>query len=112
MGRTTGWGVPFEWTWLVLQWPVVFALVATGIGLVYYFGPDADQDWVWITPGAVVATILWLLVSLLFKLYIANFTDYEASYGSHSPNGAITVSGEHRPSRVCLALAGYKSGLR
>ena len=60
----------------------MFVLVSTGIGLVYYFGPDADQDWAWITPGAVTATILWLVVSLLFKLYIANFTDYNAAYGS------------------------------
>jgi len=82
LGQTTGWGAPFEWTWLVLQWPLVFVLVTTGIGLIYYFGPDADQDWVWITPGAVAATILWLLVSLLFKIYIANFTDYEGSYGT------------------------------
>ena len=65
LGQTTGWGAPFEWTWLVLQWPLVFVLVATGIGLIYYFGPDADQDWVWITPGAIAATILWLLISLL-----------------------------------------------
>ena len=77
LGQTTEWGAPFEWTWLVLQWPLVFALVTTGIGLVFYFGPDAERDWVWISPGAVAATILWLLVSLLFKLYIANFTDYE-----------------------------------
>ena len=56
LGQTTGWGAPFEWTWLLLQWPLVFVLVATGIGLIYYFGPDADQDWVWITPGAVAAT--------------------------------------------------------
>ena len=89
LGQATGWGAPFEWTWLVLQWPLVFALVATGIGLIYYFGPDADQDWVWITPGAVAATILWLLVSLLFKLYIANFTDYEGSYGT--VGGVIVV---------------------
>ena len=33
LGQTTGWGAPFEWTWLVLQWPLVFVLVATGIGL-------------------------------------------------------------------------------
>ena len=46
LGHTTGWGAPFEWAWLVLQWPLVFALVATGIGLLYYFGPDAGQDWV------------------------------------------------------------------
>ena len=89
LGQTTGWGTPFEWTWLVLQWPLVFVLVATGIGLIYYFGPDADQDWVWITPGAVAATILWLLVSLLFKVYVANFTDYEGSYGT--VGGVIVV---------------------
>ena len=89
LGQTTGWGAPFEWTWLVLQWPLVFALVTTGIGLIFYFGPDADQDWVWISPGAVAATILWLLVSLLFKLYIANFTDYEALYGT--VGGVIVV---------------------
>jgi membrane protein len=82
LGRTTGLGAPFQWTWLVLQWPLVFVLVATGIGLIYYFGPDADQDWVWITPGAIAATILWLVVSLAFKLYVVNFTDYEGSYGS------------------------------
>jgi membrane protein len=82
LGRTTGWGAPFEWTWLILQWPLVFGLVTTGIGLVYYFGPDAEQDWAWITPGAVAATILWLLVSLIFKIYVANFTDYEGTYGA------------------------------
>jgi membrane protein len=57
--------------------------------LIYYFGPDADQDWVWITPGAVAATILWLFVSLLFKIYVANFTDYEGSYGT--VGGVIVV---------------------
>jgi membrane protein len=89
LGQTTGWGAPFEWTWLLLQWPLVFVLIATGIGLIYYFGPDADQDWVWITPGAVAATALWLLVSLLFKLYVARFTDYEGSYGT--VGGVIVV---------------------
>jgi membrane protein len=89
LGKTTGWGAPFEWAWLVLQWPLVFVLVTTGIGLIYYFGPDAEQDWVWITPGAAAATILWLLISLLFKLYVANFTDYEASYGA--VGGVIVV---------------------
>jgi membrane protein len=89
LGQTTGWGAPFEWTWLALQWPLVFVLVATGIGLLYYFGPDADQDWMWITPGAVAATVLWLLVSLLFKIYVANFTNYEGSYGT--VGGVIVV---------------------
>jgi membrane protein len=89
LGQTTGWGAPFEWTWLLLQWPLVFVLIATSIGLIYYFGPDAEQDWAWITPGAVVATVLWLLVSLLFKIYVANFTDYEGSYGT--VGGVIVV---------------------
>jgi membrane protein len=89
LGHTTGWGASFEWTWLILQWPLVFVLIATGIGLIYYFAPDADQDWAWITPGAVVATVLWLLVSLLFKIYVANFTDYEGSYGT--VGGVIVV---------------------
>jgi membrane protein len=62
-------GPVFTWTWMVLQWPVVFGLVATAIGLIYYFAPDVEQDWVWITPGSVVATILWIIVSLCLKLY-------------------------------------------
>lgn len=89
LGRTTGWGAPFKWTWLVLQWPLAFALVATGIGLIYYFAPDADQDWAWITPGAVIGTVLWLIVSLLFKVYVAHFADYEGSYGT--VGGVIVV---------------------
>ena len=88
LGAATGWGAPFEWTWLILQWPLVFAIVAFGIGLMYYFGPDAEQDWVWITPGAVLATILWFVGSLLFKIYVSKFTDYEGSYGTV---GAVIV---------------------
>ena len=88
LGRVTGWGAAFEWTWLVLQWPLVFALVTTAIGLLYRFGPDADGPWVWISPGAVAATLLWLIVSLAFKVYVANFTDYEGSYGAV---GAVIV---------------------
>lgn len=82
LGTITGWGAPFEITWLVVQWPLVFVLVSTAIGLVYYFAPDADQDWAWISPGAVAATLLWVVVSLLFKFYIATFTDYDAAYGT------------------------------
>jgi len=82
LGRTLGWGLVFEWSWKIVQWPLAFAMVSTAIGLVYYFAPDAEQDWVWITPGAIVATTLWLLGSLAFKFYVATFTDYNASYGA------------------------------
>jgi membrane protein len=77
-----GLGSAFEWTWKILQWPVAFLLVSSAVGLVYYFAPDAEQDWVWITPGAVIGTLLWLIVSLVFKFYVANFTDYNATYGA------------------------------
>jgi membrane protein len=75
-------GPAFEWTWKIVQWPVVFALVSLAIAIVYYYAPDAEQSWIWITPGSVVATILWLLISLGFKLYIAKFTSYNATYGA------------------------------
>jgi membrane protein len=75
-------GPVFTWAWLVLQWPVVFALVALAIALVYYYAPDAVQDFIWITPGSVVATVLWLLVSLGFKFYVSYFGSYNATYGT------------------------------
>jgi membrane protein len=77
-----GLGAAFEWTWKVLQWPVVVALIAVAIAIVNYVAPDAEQDWVWVTPGAALATVLWLIASLAFKVYLANFADYNATYGS------------------------------
>ena len=74
--------VTWMWVWNLVRWPAAFALVAFGIGLVYYYAPDADQDWLWVTPGAIVATILWLGASVGFKFYVVTFTDYEGSYGA------------------------------
>jgi membrane protein len=75
-------GPAFAWTWKVLQWPIVFALVAFAVAMIYYFAPDAVQEWIWITPGSIVATLLWLLISIGFKYYVANFTSYNATYGA------------------------------
>lgn len=75
-------GPAFKWASWILQWPIVFALVATGIGLIYYFAPDAEQDWMWITPGSVIATLLWLVATLGLKLYIAYFGNYNETYGT------------------------------
>jgi membrane protein len=77
-----GLGAAFAMTWKVLQWPVVFALITLAIGLLNYFGPDAEQDWEWITPGAALATALWLVASLGFKFYVTSFADYNETYGS------------------------------
>lgn len=82
LATRTGMGTVFEWSWKILQWPLVILLVSTAIGLVFYFGPDAEQDWEWITPGAVLATVLWLLASLGFKIYVANFGSYNETYGT------------------------------
>jgi membrane protein len=71
-----------EWAWKILQWPLVFALVATAIGLVYYFAPDVDQDFTWITPGSLFATLLWLVGSLGFRFYVVNFGSYNETYGA------------------------------
>jgi membrane protein len=77
-----GLGAVFEWTWKILQWPVVFFLVSTGIGLLYYFAPDAEQEWVWISPAALLATSLWLVASLGFRFYVVNFGEYNETYGA------------------------------
>jgi membrane protein len=75
-------GVVFVWSWKILQWPLAFAILVGITGLVYYFAPDADQDWVWVTPGTLVAAILWLVASLGFRFYAVNFSNYEATYGA------------------------------
>ena len=77
-----GLGAAFEWTWKILQWPIVFALVATAFGLVYYFAPDVDQDFAFLTPGSVLATLLWLVGSLGFRFYVVNFGSYNETYGT------------------------------
>lgn len=79
---SVGLGAAFRWTWKILQWPVVFALIVTGFGLVYYFGPDVEQEWKWITPGAVFATVIWLVASLGFRWYVGAFANYQKTYGA------------------------------
>jgi len=75
-------GPAFKVVWGVLLWPVAFAVVATGIGIIYYFAPDAEQEWVWITPGSIVATVSWVVVSIGLKLYIVFFGNYNETYGT------------------------------
>jgi len=79
---SVGLGSVFRWTWKIVQWPVVLALIVTGFGLVYYFAPDVKQEWKWITPGAVFATIVWLLASLGFRWYVSAFANYQKTYGA------------------------------
>jgi membrane protein len=75
-------GPVFEWTWKILQWPLVFALASTGIAMIYYFAPDVEQDWIWLTPGSLFATTVWLIASLGFKYYVVNMGGYVETYGA------------------------------
>lgn len=77
-----GLGPAFALFWKIIEWPIAFVLVATGIGIVYWKAPDAEQDWVWITPGSLLATILWVIASFAFRVYLAHFNSYNATYGT------------------------------
>jgi membrane protein len=64
-------------------WPVLLVLTTFGLGVIYRFGPSREgAAWRWITPGAVVATVLWLIGTIAFSVYAANFGSYNASYGA------------------------------
>jgi membrane protein len=79
---TTRLGNVFLWTWSILQWPLVFMFVSAAFAIVYYYAPDAEQDWVWLTPGSIFATLLWLIASVGFKFYIASMGSYTETYGA------------------------------
>jgi membrane protein len=81
LAESWGLGAAFEWTWKILQWPIIFVMVSFAIALIYRFAPDVKQEWVWLTPGSVLATGLWLLASLGFKYYVANWGAYTETYG-------------------------------
>ncbi|MCU1501728.1 MAG: ribonuclease [Ilumatobacteraceae bacterium] len=71
--------------WIVLLLGMMFALT-----VLYRFAPDRDEPrWAWTSPGAVVATLLWLIASVGFSIYAANFAKYNETYGSL---GAIVIT--------------------
>ena len=56
--------------------------VLTGLSLLYRFGPCRESArWTWVTPGSLVATLLWVAVSALFSVYVAKFARYDMTYG-------------------------------
>lgn len=68
------------WGWIAMPAALVIAMLA--VSLVYHFAPNLDQRFRFITPGSVVAVLLWLLVSVGFRFYVDNFGNYEVTYGS------------------------------
>ena len=72
-----------------LTWIVAAGIASWAFGFVYRFGPDrADARWQWLTVGSIAATILWLVATLLFGVYVSHFANYNATYGSL---GAVVV---------------------
>jgi membrane protein len=84
----------FQVGWKILQWPITLAFVFIAFSLIYQFAPNIsarrrgrrvpkdDFRRRLLSPGVVVAIILWLLVSLGFRLYLHFFNSYSATYGS------------------------------
>jgi membrane protein len=73
------------WAWWSAQWPILMGGLLLVFAVVLYVGPDAEQrTWKLVTPGAVVAVVLWLLVSGGFALYVAHFGSYEKTWGTLS----------------------------
>jgi membrane protein len=77
-----GLGDVFTVVWNIVSIPIVMVLVAIGIALVYYLAPNTEQHWRWVTPGSVVALVLWLIASFALRFYVTNFANYNATYGS------------------------------
>lgn len=72
----------FALVWTVVQWPIVFVMVGLAVAMTYYVAPDAEQEWIFLTPGSLFATLLWLIASLGFRFYVQNVSDYTATYGA------------------------------
>lgn len=78
-----GLGDAFQWTWNLLRWPLVFVTVLLFFALVYFLAPDRkQQDWRWLSPGALVGAIGWIVLSGLFALYVRYAGSYAETYGS------------------------------
>jgi membrane protein len=78
-----GLGGSARWLILALEWPLLVLVMMGGLAVLYRYGPDrAEAQWRWVSPGAVAATLLWALGSVLFTVYVTNFASYDKTYGS------------------------------
>ncbi len=76
-------GTVWDVSWAILRWPVTLTALLTFFALVYYLAPNLEvRKWKWITPGAVVGSLLWLALSALFALYATFSGSYSKTYGT------------------------------
>ncbi|WP_155543629.1 YihY/virulence factor BrkB family protein [Amycolatopsis camponoti] len=83
IGDLIGLGSTGVLVWEIAKWPVIALLVSLAFALLYWVGPNVRQPgFKWLTPGGLVAVVLWVLASAGFALYVANFGSYNKTYGS------------------------------
>ena len=76
-------GDAFTWFWNLARWPIAFAVVLLLFALIYYLAPNVDERrWRWISPGSLVGSLMWLVLSGLFALYTSFSSSYTRTYGS------------------------------
>ncbi len=69
--------------WDIAKWPVLLLLVSVMFAILYWASPNVRQPgFRWITPGGVLAVVIWMIASGLFALYVAGFSSYNKTYGS------------------------------
>ena len=85
----TGLGAGARYLVGLLRWVFLLGGMTVGLAVLYRYGPDRDNPrWQWVSPGAVVAAVVWVLGSAVFSVYTANFARYNETYGSL---GAVVV---------------------
>jgi membrane protein len=83
VGNAIGLGGAFLTIWSILKWPVMAVLVVLAIAILYYATPNVKQPkFRWMSLGSFIALVVFLLASLGFALYVANFSSYEKTYGA------------------------------
>jgi membrane protein len=73
----------------IAKWPVLLIIVSLMLAILYYSAPNAKlPGFTWISPGSVLAVVIWILASAAFAFYVANFGSYDKTYGTLG--GAVT----------------------
>ena len=83
IGDAIGLGETAVTVWNIVKWPVLLGLAALVVAILYYATPNVKQPkFRWISVGAAVAIVTWVLASALFGLYVSQFSNYNKTYGS------------------------------
>ena len=83
VGRALGLESATVLTWNIVKWPVLVVLISTLFAVLFWASPNARQGGVrWVSPGGILAVVLWMITSAGFGLYVANFASYDETYGT------------------------------